>query len=325
MPINKHRSYPPKIATKMSDFIRCSVLSNDTIMGVHLGGSHAKGLSNSRSDYDMRIYYLRPLESLISLRPRGLEFNKEFFELMRTEEGNTFMDWGGEKFELMFIPMFSVSAKKALLKSLAKQNGDAVYKLFMGIPLYESDNFSLFLNEMENRFLWDRYKLSGFFHGYLKSQALGSFSSGDRARDYARAVRNASESGSVRPIVKQIIEAVNIGLQGISFLETQVFWGDFWDMFDYYNPNFYDGQVDVFNPDQYDFIERLYNHKTDRELISPTPKFLLEAENMRKEIFLTLSEHIKSMDSSIPDKLTDGQNAKNLDFLNEALMEWYSI
>lgn len=307
----------PKVAKKMTEFVMGSLKSRDMVMGVHLGGSHSKGLSNSRSDFDMRIYYLRPLEELISLRPHGLEFENEFFELMHEREGNTFMEWQGEEFELMFIPVFSVSAKKALLTSLAKQNGDTVYKLMHSIPIYEHDYFTSMQKDLEDFFLWDRYKLCGFFHGYLKSQALGSFTKGDRARDYARAVRNAAESGSVTPVVKQIVEAVNIGLQGISFLASQYFWGDFEKMFGAYE--------ELFTEDVRDFVWRIYKHKTDQEFISPTPHFMAEAEGMRVRIFSTLSEYIKDMDSAIPDKLTDGQNRKNLNLLNGFLHEWYAI
>ena len=313
----------PTEAMTFGLLLRGAVISKDRILAIRLGGSHAKGLSNRHSDYDIQIYYMRPIQDLFSLRPGMIEYKRSFHEIYELKEGSGtsyLVDKStGNEFEAIHIPVWafgSTSGKgpgKQFLKQIARQNGDYLYKLFVSLPIYTHPQFEKFMEDLKVSCVWSAGSLRNYFYGYLKSQ-VGSTK---RARDFDRAMQKALD-GSVGPIVKQTIEGINIGLNGLSFLAKGEFYRDFELLLERVGTR-------IFELEEYKFIRKLFKHKIDQLVIPANRQFFSEVKDMRARIFSKLSEKIDKQSSIWPEELTGAERRRNLDLLTRHLSRWYSI
>jgi hypothetical protein len=292
----------------LDKFIGYSNLGGNEIIYSSLAGSHAKGLNNSRSDFDVMIYYKLSLLNLLKLQRHTLSTHPGD-DFKRIEAEATLYEYDGSKFEAILTPIRSLGgAERDLWHGLAKQNADILYKFLRSYKLLTTPGMEAVKSFLVSEFRLEPDAIYGYFDGYSTSQLMAH-------RKQSSGQRKSGTQMQLNEVAKSIVEGVNMALSGALLLESQEMSFDFATIFTRYEKGFA-------NPD---FIWSVYGHKTDKRPIGEPPEtYLPKSDVERDRIFKECKDIIhKARQSSPLQKLSDADKRFNTSRLDELFMEMY--
>lgn len=298
--------------------------TENVVLAAMLGGSHSKGLMNSRSDADLIVYYTTSAKNL-------LRFNWEPLSIV--PEGHGFIQTGAEavkylyegmEYEVLMVPVRRVDEGNDLFTNLMKSNVKTLHDLYKDYDLFLPDprswnavvvnEFGCLIEDLKDP---EKFDLSvdavgGYFHGYMKSQLM----SHRRRTDFEKREKKAWETYDVNPVVKAIMNGLYIGLSGLYLLDERAVSRDFRVLWEKYSP--------LFNFEQRTFVEMCWRHKTDRELITMhVDQFLEMSAVMRDGLFTRLDQRFEL---SKVDALSEGRFLLDVDQKKNArLLDAYQL
>jgi len=307
---------PPEAVEFAKGLEECANLQGNAIEAILLGGSHSKGLSNSRSDFDIEVYYSRSLNNLVSVTPRSITYHYPPGWKDASTSGCTKVLVGDNEFEIISIPLYSIGqGGKQLIPALYKQDGKRITDVLRHLPIKTTKLWDGLQRALHETFHYEIYRPMGYYAGYMKSQLL----SHKRREDYSKRIAQAVKNKEYNPVVKAVIEGANIGLTGVSYQGAGIIYRDFAAMFKEYEIHF--------PPEERDFIWELYKHKTDQKrIVRGFVNFLDKCDRMRNSIFDKIREmQDYAPELAFPNELTPTQQKENAGLLNGILHETLGV
>lgn len=284
-------------------------LEENRILSVMLGGSHSKGLTNSRSDVDLIAYYSTNVRNLLRFNRTTLSLVPKGFAQVSSDP--VLYEHDGLKYELLMVPVRRVGEGNDLFSNLHKGNMKTIHELFKDYELLRLREFDDLIVALGDP---DRFDLSveaavGYFHGYMTSQLM----SHRRRADYEKRELKAYREHDINPVVKAIMNGMYIGLSGLLLLDARSVHRDFGALWRMYSNRFSD--------EQSDFVEECYLHKIDsRQIVGNVEAFLQRSAVMRDAIFQRMrDEFVLSKDAALVAGrfLADVDHKKNNRLLDE--------
>jgi len=256
-------------------------LEDNFPLAVALGGSHSKWLQNSRSDVDLILFYTTTARNLLSFNRKTLSINPSGFRQIGSDP--VLYEWKDHKFELDVVPVRRVGEGNDLFGNLRKCNMKTIHDLLKDYQLLPvSGQWADLLYAVERELDFSIEAIVGYFSGYMTSQLM----SHRRRTDFEKRELKAWREHDPNPVVKAIMNGMYIGLSGLYLLDVQSISRDFAKLWNRYRC--------IFDSDQANFVEKCYQHKTDRELLTGSIEhFLEEAAVLRDRIFATMQKQFQ--------------------------------
>lgn len=284
-----------EVPKEFEEFVNGPLLNSLTgteenqVLSVMLGGSHSKGLSNSRSDVDLIMYYTTNARNLLSFNRQTLSVVPKHGGFQQVKSEPVLYEWRGMLYELLTVPVRRVGEGNDLFTNLYKGNMKTIHDLLKDYELLGPPSvyagvrsrfvFAALIDALKepDRFDIPIESVVGYFHGYMTSQLM----SHRRKSDYEKRELKAWREHDVNPVVKAIMNGMYIGLSGLLLLDKRAVSREFGGLWAAYR--------DEFTDEQKEFIDRCYLHKIDMEpIIGSVDTFLEESAVLRDAIFDTL-------------------------------------
>lgn len=271
--------------------------------GILVAGSHARGTSNSLSDYDISFYYSYYLDDILSAISPELCLT-DYGQISRTEPGIFAINQ--REYDIKAIPILSRDqSKDELMKRLLSNSMHTMWQLVLDEAAVCNTNFTNFVDSIQNEFVWDRSNAFKYASGHSASLFRA-------ALDISDAV-----TSPILHISKNLLRAIDLSLNGISLLSDATLFGNITLLMDNY-PN-------LFSEEEQALITTCLNRKRDgkkitsgvKEWISDSQKIILSIQEK------TDAELMSSFKNSILRDISNEDKEDNIKILDDYIYSLY--